>query len=45
MSQSLPDLAKLIRYYILTSTTAAGSGHTHRPLRPWVPTNTGRASP
>ena len=27
MSQSLPDLAKLIRYYILTSTTAAGSGH------------------
>jgi len=27
MNNNLPDLARLIRYYILTSTTAAGSGH------------------
>jgi transketolase len=27
MNNNLPALAKLIRYYILTSTTAAGSGH------------------
>jgi len=27
MNNNLPELAKLIRYYSLTSTTAAGSGH------------------